>query len=1151
MFLSLAVDGPAPGRDRLLSVRARLGAGADVRDRELAPDGTLTAPRRALEQLARERPQAVFVLPERELAAAWAAELGLAGERWFGLDELAAWIDPGGLGSDAEALAGAGRAGAGPAGAGPAGAVRLAELSPTELRLALAHVVGRTLALPEQAVGALARAWELAALALDGVEPAAASRLRAIAHLVDQPSAIGAPTSLDGRLRECGLRSAELEIAVGSAQLGHEHSTGEDPNGTWPRESLPPGGEGVRPLDEADRELLAQALARPEAIPDGAIPNSAVAAAGLVARPSQVEVLRAVANSLGSGELLLLHAPTGTGKTLAYLLPAMLFAVRNGIRVGIATYTRALQRQAFARDVPLALELLERAGIAERPRAGVLKGRQNYVCGRALALESPREGDEASLAVAYAQVLAFALGAGDGDLDRLPPIERTPFGGIDGVSEERARLVRAVRGRSGCCTRTADRSRCGAESARWRAERSHVVITNQAFALARREFFAHMVFDECEHLHDQAESAFSHVIALAELEYRLRELRGDPSKRGRRSRRRGPVDRLIKAAPAGSKAWELGQQIIDAQEAALSLLGGLEKAGQRFLDWRQAQLASRAERDAHSLLREYVEAAVDPALAALHARLVSSLSRVDACLAGVGETLDEVPGGGGRRLRGALERARIDLLELSTGVDAWLPTHDGEPAFRPETFYDLDPAARGGGLALVARVLLPNEYLGRVALPDLDSAVLLSATTWLGGGFDASKGYLGLDRAAEPAEGEEREPSEVRTFRAPEAFDYGRVLVAIPRDAPDYRAGKAAWLDFAARYVAHLAIRTGGRTLVLMTNASDALDLGGRLSVPLARRGIDVLVQGRRALSNEQLAARFRAGGRAVLIGLDTFWFGADFPGDVLEHVVIPKLPYGVPDRYHHAQCAVLGAGGQRKRIYMPRALGRFRQGFGRLMRRASDKGCVHLLDHRILEPRHRSFLRELPVDATGAEGAARLVRGDSDHCFTQVFEHVGLTADLRAAGLATPFAETRVDAFDDARSEVHEAGAAGLREPRPTDLEEAPDGTPSSYEPGPYEQGLFDAEPGDGGLGHGSSEHGAWWQSTSGHGDSTHRDSTHRDSTHRDSTHRSSDPSSSARHDASQGYERYEGHDGPGPDDSTYDQLGPDDLPAADETPF
>jgi ATP-dependent DNA helicase DinG len=922
-------------------------------------------------------PTRPVVLATRLHSAEWAAEAGLAAERCWALDELAAWFDPGGLGADGEQLARAGEP----------SAERLSDLDGPGLQRALVATLVRALALPAAALGARARALEAAAAATREDEPRTARRLLLLHAWLEHPSAVGAPRRLDGALSAAAQDCPELELAAGAAPLGCE---GNGADGALA--PLPVDRDDVGPLSAEDCARIAQLFAAP-------------GARGLEERPAQAAVAAAVAATLGRRELLLAHAPTGTGKTLAYLVPALLFALRNGVRLGVATYSRALQAQAFHRDLPLALELLRRAGVQELPRAALLKGRQNYLCGRSLAAVGVRPEDGAGAALAYAHLLAFALGSPDGDLDRLPPLEQTPCGEVAEAGAEFQRLLRAVRGRTGCCRRRADRERCGAELARERAERSHLVVTNHAFVLARREFFRHLVFDECEHLHDQAHSAYSHVVSTAALEDQLEALRGT----GRRGR--GPLERLLRTAALGSVAQTQADLAAQAQQRALDATAALEGAARRFLDWREAQLAEREEREAHSLLREYVAQDRDPELRTHHAALCAALDRLDAALSAVCEALDEVADGGGRRLRAPLEQARSELAESSAAVRAWLPTVDGRPDYRPETFYDLEPAPRGRGLSLHARVLLPNEFLGRYLLPDLSSAVLLSATTWLGGGFEAASGYLGLDRAAEPAPDEARAPSVVRTLRAPESFDYGRVLVGVPRDAPDYRAGKAAWLEYTARFLVHLGLRTRGRTLVLCTNAADAVELGRRSAAPLSAAGIECLTQGLSPGSTEQLAASFRSAAQAVLIGLDSFWFGADFPGAALEYVVLPKLPYGVPDRYHYAQCAVLGTAAQRKRIYMPRSLARFRQGFGRLMRRASDRGCVFLLDQRVLEPRHRTFLRELPLAEEEGGAGARLLRGETERVLGAAFEHMGLAAELRERGLDGPFAGPRGEA--------------------------------------------------------------------------------------------------------------------------------------------
>jgi Rad3-related DNA helicase len=202
-----------------------------------------------------------------------------------------------------------------------------------------------------------------------------------------------------------------------------------------------------------------------------------------------------------------------------------------------------------------------------------------------------------------------------------------------------------------------------------------------------------------------------------------------------------------------------------------------------------------------------------------------------------------------------------------------------------------------------------------------------------------------------------------------------------------------------------LAERTRGRLLVLFTSSDDVRRVGLDLQSFFRARRLPLLWQGMRGSAKEELAELFRSRVDATLMGVDTFWYGADFPGETLEHLVIVKLPFGVPDRYHQAQCAALGFNEQNRQIYRPRALAKLRQGFGRLMRRESDRGVVYLLDQRVLEPKHKDFLRELPLAANDAHGAgAQFVRGSTELCLQKAFAFMGLTADIRRRGLDLPF---------------------------------------------------------------------------------------------------------------------------------------------------
>ena len=715
-------------------------------------------------------------------------------------------------------------------------------------------------------------------------------------------------------------------------------------------------------------------------------------------RPGQHEVARAVARTLGSRELLLVHAPTGTGKTLAYIVPALIWAARHDVRVGVVTYTRALQEQAMDREVPRALRVLERAaaqgdlGLPRRPRVALLKGRANYLCWRALRLHAPSEEDGHETWLAWLHVTLFGLRDDTGDLDRLPL--RAAFGVGSRAREDREleTLVRQVRAQVGCCQHREDRATCGAEAARQRAERAHVVIANHAFALVKQTFFKHVIFDECEHLHEQAHAAWSHSTSIEEARQLLQRVRQES-----RSSSRAPLDRLERLALPSSAVAQAVAVAAEAWRDCATGLDLLEIELEKFVVWRAEEARARDGRDDHSLLCEYVLNGDSAKLVAARGGLYSSLSSLSASLSVVAELLDTLALRGVPRLRRQLDLVRVEIDELALDLEAWMPSGDERVQYNEHTFYDVELDARGRQV-LAARVLLPNEYLGRHYYPELKNAVLLSATTWLRGGFESAKSYLGLDRAENPAPGEERPACSVRCMRAPDPFDYGRVLVALPSDAPSYSDARAEWNAYVRRFIAELGERTRGRMLVLFTNQEELRRFGEELAGFFSARRIPFWYQGMRGVAKEELAGLFRGRIDSILMGVDTFWYGADFPGETLEYLVIVKLPYGVPDRYHHAQCAALGSSEQRRRIYMPRALAKFRQGFGRLMRRETDRGCVFLLDPRAREPRHRLFLAELPLaggagsDATAVAGA-RLARGTTEECLREALGHMGRPA--------------------------------------------------------------------------------------------------------------------------------------------------------------
>ncbi len=865
----------------------------------------------------------------------------------------------------------------------------------SQVQAAFVELATRVHQLPREVlhlcVHGLVQAWRGYAACDEG----AAARLRLSIAVLDRVDRWSGGGGLDFAALPSGVLSAlareDVELAELVAACAPRCSA-DVPR--W-RElaSLPPRHE-----PDEERPMLEEDLARLDEVFEVHLPRAfAVDGAPAKVRRAQHELARQVGLSLGRRELLMVHAPTGTGKTLAYLVPALLWAARNEVRVGLATYTRALQEQAWDKEVPRAVRALRAAGVEPMPRVAVLKGRENYLCWRALRHATP-EDDSPDAWLAWTRLAMFALVDPDADLDRLPG--RAPLVLEDSSSFAKAHeaALQACRARPACCLHKADKDACGAEVARLKAERCHVVVVNQALALSRQEFFRVLVFDECEHLHDQAHAVWSRTLPLEDIPALLQRLR-----QPRRTQSRAVINRLEDALGFDEEALEhleaakLSWQDLRAAYASLAL------AVQAFDAWRQGESRARPERELHSLLREWIVDHAEDSADLLEARVEweQAANEMDAALAALAELSSRGPGVPGSTRRN-LDLARTELAEQVETMRAWIPMAEGKPRFLARTFHDVEIEQRGANrrVVLASRVLLPHEFLGDLYYPDLHGAIFVSATTWLRGSFESSLAYLGVGRPMAVA------GHALRTWRAEEAFDYGRVLVCLPSDAPSpAQAGKQRFLEYVRTFVAHLAERTRGRALVLFTSHDDLRRVALELEGFFRARRLPLLWQGMPGASKEELAELFRARVDATLLGVDTFWHGADFPGETLEHLVIAKLPFGVPDRYHHAQCAALGQQEQERAIYKPRALATLRQGFGRLMRRETDRGVVWLLDHRVYEPRHREFLRELPLaDLHPDQCGARLARATTEQCLQKSFAFMSLLADIRRRSLDTPF---------------------------------------------------------------------------------------------------------------------------------------------------
>ena len=390
---------PFPGEPASWGCAERLRREFGLEAEELAGAAD---PARAWEELARFAAGATLLVPDLESFETWRAHFGGGDARLseaLGLCELAALFLPGRWSSRREELV--------PLLLADAPLERPRAFGPAELARAFEELLARVRAQPAE-TRTLARAGYLrASVGLRGSDPLLARRLElALALVGDTRGDALAPAIeeqldlLEPRWAKEGERWAEL-APLPPARTG----------------ALPFPDEDFERLDRIFEQRLPQRFARDN---PGAAPSY---------RAGQHAVAREVARTLAAEELLLVHAPTGTGKTLSYLVPLLLWARRHELRTGVATFTRALQEQAF-----------------DRLRVSVLKGRENYVCWRALLAALPADEEDGPAWLAWTQLMLFALGDLEGDLDRLslrPPLPAESSAPIVQAALELRRAARA------------------------------------------------------------------------------------------------------------------------------------------------------------------------------------------------------------------------------------------------------------------------------------------------------------------------------------------------------------------------------------------------------------------------------------------------------------------------------------------------------------------------------------------------------------------------------------------------------------------------------------------------------------------------------------------------------------------------------------
>lgn len=734
-------------------------------------------------------------------------------------------------------------------------------------------------------------------------------------------------------------------------------------------ERLRAGGVKAPPEPEPDTPIWPVKAEEVTAIlgPGGALERTVE---GFASRPAQLDVAHAVARTLSEGGLLAVEAGTGTGKSLAYLAPAALFAARNGRKVGVAPHTKTLQDQLIEKDLPRLHKAMDGAfGYA------LLKGQTNYVC-RRRALEATRvePGMTHAARAPRAYLRAFLRRSSDGDLDRLSHWFRERF-------PQLWSLVPAVR--SEASTTLGEKCphyhRCAYHSAVAQAKAADVLVINQSLAFAwpaRYPKLEHLVLDEAHEVEDGATAALTAELSDQAF-LRLNErLHGRDGRRGlfaelrralfgsRRAEARLLMSEVESALGAVlSAARGLGEQVTALCEPAATFSSEDSDEGGYAPELRVTEEVRASE--AWGPVREGLQD-VHGALQELHKLLAVRV-------------LEELPELAVRQpaLERELSGAASELGELT----ALASELSGEPD--AGRCYSATAVPRKQRWALSAMPVDVSGFVSRDFAAQKRALVLASATLSTGPESPYVLKRLGLL-------GRSPEVPAPRLLRAPTPFKLReQALVVLVTDAP--RAHEEPFIDWAAQRVAGLAQTMGGRVLGLFASTRRMERVAQAVQERLEPHGIEVMRQTRG--HGRSLAARQERDAGTVLFGTKSFWQGVDIPGRGVGCVFIDKLPLEPASRpLVAAREESLVRGGAEYlgflQYRLPRALLMLRQGVGRLIRSHHDRGVVIIAD-----PGNTSY-RPLLLEALAGYRVETLPWAQARLKVHAELREMGLTAD-------------------------------------------------------------------------------------------------------------------------------------------------------------
>ena len=654
---------------------------------------------------------------------------------------------------------------------------------------------------------------------------------------------------------------------------------------------------------------------------------------GFEHRPEQEEMLDTVAGAIFNQTHLVVEGGTGVGKSLAYLLPAALFAVSKGQRVVVSTNTINLQEQLIGKDIPALEHVLAESGLMEPGslKVAALKGRANYLCLRRwnqLSRSEPLNVDDARL-LAKTSIWLQETSSGD-------------RGEINLNGREVSAWNHVSAGEKGFCLDMRDGSPCFLRAARQRAEQAHIIIVNHALLMSDLAYggglipdYQTVIIDEAHHLEDAATSQFGFELPQGDLD-RVWEPAGRLTQGLRQALMTGEISSEGDAGHAAAAAVDAeGPRLRDSWAQLFGVLESLLSANRRgrnqgdqnqllftgetrssqdwaavHLVWENLDTRLRQARASLKSLRTFLDGASLPPASDQQALVVEAASLAD--------NLDELTS----RLASILQGASDDAIH-------WLSVNPSQAT-----------------VSLHSAPLDVSPRLAAELFERKDRVILTSATLTARGSFEFLRRRVGIGAEADE-------------LLVGSPFDYERAAQAlIPEDMPQPNAN--GYVGTTADILAQLGLRLRGHTMALFTSHSSLRAVAQRLRPLLEPHGVPVLAQGVDG-SAPYIMAAFAEQPGSVILGTASFWEGVDMPSGLLKALAISRLPFQVPsDPIVQSRSALYEDPFNEYTI--PNAVLRFRQGLGRLIRNKDDRGTIVVLDSRISTHGYgQAFLDSMP----------------------------------------------------------------------------------------------------------------------------------------------------------------------------------------------